>query len=205
MSKAKFATKITAVALIALAFSIAAPARQAFAAGEMALLRKSAAPPNGFWLDQIDASALKQTVGINNPGRTNEGFPIMLRGATFQHGLSLRGGGVIALDLKGDAEKFMALVGADDARMGKGAISFQVWVDGKSVVVTPFFKGGDKPQLISVDLTGAKRLALLADCRSGSPDEDHADWAGALLIMKAGATAKPALMTVVDEPAPPIA
>ena len=47
-------------------------------------------------------------------------------------------------------------------------------------------RGGDEPQFLSVDLTGAKQLRLTAGETGEGIYNAHADWGGALLILKPG-------------------
>src|SRR5439155_21413021 len=66
-------------------------------------------------------------------------------------------------------------------------------------------RGGDEPKLLSVDLTGARRLSLVVGDADDGIENDHADWAGALLTLAPGSTARPEAATVPAEPPPPIA
>jgi alpha-galactosidase len=78
-----------------------------------------------------------------------------------------------------------------------------VWVNAKKVAETPVMHGGDPPKLLSVDLTGTSSMALVVGDADDGITNDHGDWGGALLLMKAGSTTRPTT-GVVDEPAPPI-
>ena len=61
----------------------------------------------------------------------------------------------------------------------------------KSPAQTGVLHGGDKPQLVSVDLTGARRMILRVTDGGDGIAYDHADWAGAILTLVPGAAAKP--------------
>src|SRR5258706_10432678 len=107
----------------------------------------------------------------------------------------------MVIDLKGSAARFMAMVGLDDEKIGSpGTITFEVWADGKKVFSTPVMRGGQEPRLVSIDLTGAKRLALRVGDADDGIDSDHADWAGAVLILTPGTTEKPE--AIVPPPIP---
>ena len=96
----------------------------------------------------------------------------MLAGVTYAHGLGITVNADVAVDLKGAATRFVAMVGLDEAptlgRAGgpptpppaQGSVTFDVWVDGKHVGDSGLMKRGDAPKILSVDLRGARRMFL---------------------------------------------
>src|SRR5262249_55119750 len=54
------------------------------------------------------------------------------------------------------------------------------------------------------DLRGAKQLKLLVGDGDDGIDYDHADWAGAVLVLKPGATERPQTAAVPKAPAAPL-
>jgi len=126
----------------------------------------------------------------------------------------------VAIDLKGAGTKFVAMVGFDEAtpagRPGgsgttpppppQGSVTFDVWVDGKHAGDSGLVRRGDPPKMLSVDLKGAKRLILsVSDGGDGTAGDNTADWGGALITLVSAAQAKPEVMTIPTEAAPPIA
>ena len=103
------------------------------------------------------------------------------------------------IDLKGVATKFVSYVGVDD-EVKNGSITFTVFVDGKKAAESGVMRGGDAPKRIEVDLTGAKKMRLLVGDAGDGITYDHADWAGAMLILKPDATAKPTAFSVPVTP-----
>lgn len=171
---------------------------------EAADLRADKPPANAIWLEILDLSRMSQEYGEPHARQSVDNNPLKLKGAVYPHGVGTHAKGEMMIDLKGVAVKFMAMVGVDDERIGLGSITFKVMVDGKKAAETGVMRGGDEPKLISVDLTGAKRMTLIVGDADDGISHDHADWAGAMLILAPGATARPEAMTMPVEPPPPI-
>lgn len=160
-------------------------------------------PADAVLLESLDLSLMKCGWRSPQAGKSVEENPLRLAGVTYRHGVGTHAISEFVIDLKGVARRFVAMVGVDDEKQGHGSVVFRILVDGKEVLKTDVLRGGDPPQLLSVDLVGAKRLALLVDDADESIDSDHADWAGAMILLQPGATEKP---VAVAEPAePPVA
>ncbi len=166
-------------------------------AQNLATLRKKNPPENAIWLEALYPELAKTT-----GGNLFNAFPIMLGGLGFRHGITTAPGNFLVVNLKGAAEKFAAAVGIDDLGSG-GAVIFEVWVDGKKAAGTDAMKIGDKPQVLSVDVTGAKKLVLMA--HSVETGYYTADWGGAMLTLKPGAKDTPEAPEALNDPAPEIA
>jgi alpha-galactosidase len=140
---------------------------------------------------------------------------LSLGGVVYPHGLPLNVNSDLAIDIKGQAARFVAMVGIDDSalkiaangveRPGRGSVTFDVWVDGKHTGDSGLTKVGDAPKLVSVDLTGAKRLVLSVNDGGDGPQDDTVIWGGALIVMTTSAQVKPETMVMAAEPAPSIA
>src|SRR5262249_47707153 len=111
----------------------------------------------------------------------------------------------LIVDLKGQATRFVAMVGLDDAVRREGSVTVEVWVDNKNKFRSQVLKVGDPPALVDVDLTGAKFLELFIDDGGDTSNGDNADWGGGLIYLKPGATEKPESWSFPSEPAPAIA
>lgn len=171
---------------------------------DAAALRAENAPPGAIWLETLDLGKMTQEYGNPRARRTVDNNPLRLRGVTYPHGIGTHAHSEWEIDLKGAARRFTAMAGLDDERRGQGSIIFEVWMDGKKAAETPVLHGGDEPRLLSVDLTGAKRLVLIVGDGGDGITHDHGDWAGALLTLDPSATAAPTAVSPADDPAPPI-
>jgi alpha-galactosidase len=181
-------TKTTGLLLAA---ALAAPGLSA-RAQDMAALKTDAPPANAIWLDSLDISKMSSGYMTAMAGKSIDGAPITLAGNVFPHGVGTHAVSEFRVSLHGAATRFASVVGIDDEKNGGvGSVTFTVLVDGKRRAGTPTMRAGDKPRLLSVDLTGAKTLILRVGDAGDGVDSDHADWAGAEITLAEGATAKP--------------
>jgi alpha-galactosidase len=177
-------------------------------------LRGTDAPPNAIWLDSLDLTKMVQRRQTPRAGATLAGgggrgrggvAPITLGGVVYPHGIGTLSINELIIDLKGQATRFVSMVGLDDAVKGQGSVTVEVWVDNKKAFISNVLKAGDPPVRVDVDLTGARFLELTIDDGGDVSTGDNADWGGGLIYLKAGATAKPESWTFPSEPARPIA
>jgi alpha-galactosidase len=177
-------------------------------AQEAALLQSVVPPANGVWLDSLDLSgaALRRPRRVRGQSTPPPPLVLSLGGVVYPHGVPLQVNADLVVDLKGQAVRFLALVGIDDERaQGQGSVIFDVWVDGTKRADSGVMRSGEAPKPLSVDLTGARRLVLaVADAGDGTRD-DSAIWGGALIMMRAGSGARPETMILPEAPAPQIA
>jgi len=163
-------------------------------------LRGATPPANGVWVDSLDLTKVANT-RQPRPGiaavfvRPARGapppapIPITLGGEQYAHGLGVTSSGELWVDLGGKAKRFVSIVGIDDARKtGRGSVAFEVWLDGKKKYDSGVLRAGAAPVPVSVDLTGAKRMILYVDDAGDGAADDAADWAGAAIVMAAGAS-----------------
>ncbi|MCX6539874.1 MAG: NPCBM/NEW2 domain-containing protein [Acidobacteria bacterium] len=131
---------------------------------------------------------------------------LSLGGVTYAHGLPLNVNTDLAIDLKGQARRFVSMVGIDDtAKSGPGSVTFDVWVDGKHVGDSGLMKAADAPRPISIDLAGAQRLVLSVHDGGDGPQGDTVVWGGAMILPVQKATSKPEVVTPPVEAPPPMA
>jgi alpha-galactosidase len=190
-------------------------------------LRAADAPAGAMWIDSLDLSRMVQRRQTPRAGRTlasagrgraaapggaapaggrgPQGPPISLGGVVYPHGIGTLSINELIVDLKGQATRFVAMVGLDDLVTGQGSVNVEVWVDNKNKYTSRVFKAGSPPELVDVDLTGARFLELVIDDGDDVSTGDYADWGGGLIFLKPGATATPESWTFPSEPAPPIA
>jgi len=125
--------------------------------------------------------------------RNVSGGPLRLGGRVYDKGLGVHSYCALTYDLGGEYRDFKATIGLDDSTRymgepGFGAVVFKVLVDGRPVAEHPdgiVKRKGEAPTELSVDLSGAQELTIVADF---DPTSLHvlgrADWADAHLIKK---------------------
>jgi alpha-galactosidase len=160
-------------------------------------LSAAEAPAGSIWVDSLDLKNAVQGFGETRAGVSIEGNKLTLGGIVYPHGIGTHAVGRLIINLHGAATKFEALVGVDDERKGKGSVNFTVLVDGRKAAETGVLHGGDKPQLLTADLTGAQRLVLYTGDGNDEYVNDHADWAGALITLVPGGKQKPESVAIV--------
>ena len=206
---ARFTVLVAAALLAALAASLEA-ARQA---DVRAMLQAQTAPPNAVWLDSLDLSKMVQRRQTPRAGATLAGgrgrgaapSPITLGGVAYPHGIGTLSINELIVDLKGQATRFVSMVGIDDAARGQGSVTVEVWVDNRNAFTSGILRVGDPPVLVDVDITGAGFLELVIDDGGDVSTGDYADWGGAIIFLKSGATVRPESWTFPSEPPRPIA
>ena len=162
------------------------------------------APAGAIWLDTLDLDDVDQEWRCAQPGCSVDGKPLTLNGQVFAHGVGSHACSEMVIDLKGAAERFHAVVGLDDEVNALGSVVFSVVVDGEEVRQTDVLRGSDDGQIISVDLTGSQQMTLLIGNGGDDINYDHADWAGAMLVLAPEATERPETAKLPPAPAPPI-
>ena len=136
---------------------------------EIELLRGADAPPNAIWLDSLDLSKMVQRRQTPRAGRSlaggsggrrgagdkggPPGSPITLGGVTYQHGIGTLSINELIVDLKGQATRFLAMVGLNDNAGKQGSVTVEVWVDNRKVLISDVLRVGSPPLKADVDLT----------------------------------------------------
>ncbi len=133
-----------------------------------------------IWLDELDVSKTSQGWGNPHKNQSVEGHTLSIGGKKFQHGLGTHADSALYLDLNGSAERFQAMVGADD-EIGRspGSVDFSVVGDGKTLWESGPMKVGAAARSVDVSLQGLKTLVLLVGDAGDGMNFDHADWAEA--------------------------
>ncbi len=114
------------------------------------------------------------------------GEPIVVRGKRYTKGIGMHSAARLTYRFDGDFQRFDAAAAIDDSANGRGSVTFaryvlrdDKWVEAyKSDVV----RGGDPPQLVSIDLHGARGLTLTVDFADRGDELDHAVWLDARLV-----------------------
>lgn len=170
--------------------------------------RNAVSLPDAVWLETLDLSKMsKRGRWPTNAGRSTGKNPLRMGGVEFPHGVGMHAPGGMLIRLNGVALRFVARVGVDDepaTEYGSGSVSFEVWVDGKLSVATPVLVKGQS-QLLDVNLAGAQTLELLTMDGDDGSNGDHADWAGAQIVLASARAQRPEAFVPAAEPAPLIA
>ncbi len=190
------------VAAIALSAFFHPPARAAELG--QAALAASKAPPGTIWLDSLDLSYIEQEWGQPRKGKSVEKrHPLTIDGKVFRHGVGTHATSEMRIELKGAAEQFVSFVGVDDETEKRGSVTFEVWVDGKKAADSGRMAGGDAPKRIEAGLHSAKQMTLKVGDADDGIEFDHADWAGAVIVLVPGADAKPQTTSLAEIAAAP--
>ncbi|GAA3277006.1 endo-alpha-N-acetylgalactosaminidase family protein [Paenarthrobacter aurescens] len=108
-----------------------------------------------------------------------DGTPLTLNGTVYAKGLGAHANGNVRYYLGGYCTAFTATVGIDDAQPTRGSVKFSVVADGTTKVTTPVLGATSAPLPLTVDVTGAQYVELVANDSGDSNGNDHADWADA--------------------------
>ncbi len=179
-------------------------------ARQLAELTGDAPPPHGIWVEDVGLDAMFQRRGRPVAGGVRVGRrgvqPITLGGVAYTHGIGTQSISEFLVDLKGQATRFQAMVGLDDAaRLPEASVDFVVYGDDRLLFKTDTIRPGDPPRFVDVDLTGVHVLTLLLDDAQDTSNGDLGVWAGATILMRPGATEKPVPYVPPAEPDPAIA
>lgn len=155
------------------------------------LTARSATASSTVWLDSMDLSRMSQDFGVPHADKSITGTPITIDGKVYEHGVGTHADSVFEVNLDGKVQKFDAVVGVDDDAKGRGSVVFEVAVDGTIVADSGPIRGDEPAKTISVTLTGAKKVELIAIAGAKNLDSDHADWANARFTLSDSVTALP--------------
>ena len=158
---------------------------------DLTLVSAATLPDNGVWLESLDLANMSSQGPAPRIGKSADNRPLSLSGGIYAHGVGVRADSHVAINLNGEALKFVALAGVDDRAKTGGAVDFSIDVDGRRAFDSGVLHGGDKPRLVSLDLTGSRCLVLSALGVGGPSSANLADWAGATFLMDPQSDGKP--------------
>ncbi len=119
------------------------------------------------------------------PYRTNRnvvGGRLRCAGRTYLTGLGMYTASRLTYRLDGAYQRFLSEVGVDDSTGGRGSVRFRVFVDGREQFTSRPIRGGEPPQLIDLNVTGAKQLDLAVDFAERAHVLGRANWIDARLV-----------------------
>lgn len=115
-----------------------------------------------------DFYRLRRDVGL-------ERNPLKLDGRTFRKGIALHSRSIVAYRLPRKFRLFKAVVGIDDAaRDAGGDVMLEITGDGKSLWKGSV-RGSEAAQALELDISGVRRLEIVADFGEGQDVADHLD------------------------------
>jgi alpha-galactosidase len=137
------------------------------------------------WLDDLPIQSFSEGIRPVS-GKFNYSHDTMrIKGEKFVRGIGAQSPCVLSFFLDKKANRFSALVGADDLGNKDIPVSFFVVGDKKILFESREMKIGDPPVKVDVDLTGIKQLGLLITDKVGGVNNKkaYANWANAQLEM----------------------
>lgn len=138
-----------------------------------------------LYLDDLVISSFNEGLRPVSTKANYSGDTLRIGGIPFLRGLGGQSLMVLPLYLDKKAQRFTAMVGADDKGNKDIPVKFSVLADGKLLFESGDMRPGDAPQKVDIDLTGVSRLGLLVTDKTGGPanKRTYADWGDAALIM----------------------
>lgn len=137
------------------------------------------------WLEESNGYGPIERDRSNGEAAADDGRPITIAGVTYAKGVGMHATGSLTTWLGGTCTAFRAVVGIDDEVLNKpgdtgvGSVRFRVYGDGVLLTETPVLSNDDGGVPLDVDVTGVRRLRLVADEGTDGKNFDHADWADA--------------------------
>ena len=178
--------------------ALPAPARHTLATALTGLLLAANLPAAEIVrLDTLDLSKVVQGWGQPQANLAVTGKPLTIAGQTFEHGVGTHARSTLWINLAGGAERFQALVGADDAaNSDKASMVFQVMGDGRKLWDSGTLRWKQPAKAVDLDVRGVAKLVLLVNDAGDGNGWDHANWADAQFLVVG---AKP---QAIDRPMP---
>lgn len=139
------------------------------------------------WLSTTNAWGPVERNESNGEQGTGDGSTITINGVKYEKGLGVHAVSEIEYYIAGKFNRFTANVGIDDEVIGKGgtptSIIFQVWGDGNKLWESQPMAMQQDAIPVDVDITGVKVLKLVATNGVDGINNDHGDWANAMIKM----------------------
>jgi hypothetical protein len=110
-----------------------------------------------------------------------ESGPLQLGGTQYAKGLALHSRTKVVYRLPGRFHRFKATVGIDDGVRPHGNVRLAIYGDEK-LLLESTVTGTDPPRPIDLDLTGIRRISILADFGDQLDVADHLDLCNARII-----------------------
>jgi hypothetical protein len=137
---------------------------------------------------------------ISWPARNDtavDGSPLRFENRTFDHGIGVHAYSRLTYDVNGGAGgwgAFRTQYAIDSPRNNPrplADVTVRIKVDDKVVHERVHVRAGDLSPVITLDLSGARRLTLEADYGDGGDTQDHLNWIEPALLRQMPATTQP--------------
>jgi len=176
LARLRFARTFGGLAVVVAAASLCAPRFAGAAAGSL-----TTTP-----LTELEPLSAHQDWGQLASDQSVWGKPMQIANRKFATGLGTHANSELVYDLSGGFERFEAWVGVDAAVVGYpgGSVVFKVVADGRELFNSGVMRMDTPAKRVSVPVTGATELKLIATDAGDGVTSDHADWAEAVLIGK---------------------
>jgi alpha-galactosidase len=130
------------------------------------------------WLSASNAWGPVEKDMSNGETAPGDGHTITINGATYPKGLGTNAPSELDYYLGGTCTGIQTDVGIDDEKDNSPAnATFQIYTDSDLKADSGPMTSADPAKSLTADLTGAQSLRLVVT-DNGTPDSDHADWAG---------------------------
>ncbi|MER5466483.1 sigma-70 family RNA polymerase sigma factor [Streptomyces sp. NPDC002668] len=100
-------------------------------------------------------------------------------GTRYGHGVTVHAESSVTIDLNRRCSAYDALVGIDDLTLGRGAVRFSVYGDGRRLWRSPVMRGGDAAVPVHVPITGQRTIRLVVHPHTPLDSVALGDWARA--------------------------
>jgi len=121
-------------------------------------------------------------LGPPKPDRSIRGEPLTVAGARYEKGIGVHAPGELVYPLKPEYERFVSVVGVDDAR--PGTVVFQVFIDAQRVYQTPLMHRGHIWHIDMPIPPGSKTIRLVLNNGGNGNASDHGDWVNAGFVIR---------------------
>jgi alpha-galactosidase len=137
-----------------------------------------------LWLQRIDLSRVTQDWELPETKLPLKENSLTIGDQLFKYGMATRTEGLFKFDFKGDAQRFHAIVGLDDASDKNSSVLFSVSADDREVFRSPVMVHGSKAIKVDIDLKMVKHLSISIEDGGNGLFADRADFADAYISYK---------------------
>lgn len=110
-----------------------------------------------------------------------DGSTLSINGTTYAKGLGTHAESTILYNLSNNFTTFSSYIGVDDETQRGGSVQFQVFTDNTLFFESTIMRGNEAASRMQVNIRGKNTLKLVVNKGGDNIDNDHADWADALL------------------------
>ncbi len=138
------------------------------------------APAGTPWLSDLGPVSAQVGWGSLGLDRSVDGNPLTIAGTVHARGVAPHAPSELTYYLGGNCTRFTSLAGVDDETGGRGAVTFTVSGDGRTLAETGVVRGGEAAVAVDADVTGVTELVLATG--TGPDDDknyDHSEWVDA--------------------------